>query len=597
MYQQYFGFNKPPFSIAPDPRNLYMSQQHREALAHLLFGATAGGGFVLLTGEIGTGKTTLCRCLIEQLPPSCDVALIFNPKLTALELLLTLCDELRIELSGAQMSTKTLVDRINAHLLNTHANGRNTLLIIDEAQNLSADVLEQMRLLTNLETTERKLLQIILLGQPELRQKLAQPELAQLAQRIVARFHLGPLAKRDLAGYISHRISTAGSQRQIIPPNLLPTIYRASRGVPRVVNLLCDRALLGAYVEGKNQVDRKVLAKALREVRGDAEARFPSVSARWALSAVGLACVGVVAAFAIRSTLFGEYSDRAAPASVGFDVSRLPTASSYREGAKTPNALAAVTAGAGLPTTAASLAARADENASMTSGAINTVGAELVGKAAAKTVAGATPAGPVGIGRTRNETAAWKALFDRWGMSYRADNPLAPCEQALAAGLSCLTANGTLQDLKVLDQPALLQLKSGKGSSRYATLSALNGATATLVTEEGVTTRGIGEVEDEWTGNYTVLWQVPPAYTGVMEHGDRGDAVLWLRRQLVQLDRLPLTSQSKPVFDYKLMQQLEKFQKDQGMLADGRLGPQTVIRLMAALDSRIPQLASSKKDN
>jgi general secretion pathway protein A len=332
MYHQYFGFNKSPFSIAPDPHNVYMSLQHREALAHLLFGVTAGGGFVLLTGEIGTGKTTMCRCLLEQLPPTCDVAFIFNPKLTALDLLLTICDELHIELGAAVKSTKTLVDRINAHLLNAHASGRNTLLIIDEAQNLSADVLEQMRLLTNLETNECKLLQIILLGQPEFRQKLARPELAQLAQRIIARFHLGPLAKSDLASYISHRMTTAGSQRQIIPRSLVPAVYRASGGVPRVVNVLCDRALLGAYVEGKQQVDRKVLTRAVREVSGEEGVPAGAWSAsRWGLGAAGLACAGLVAVFSFSpamTAMFVERADppdRAAPAPVSLNVSRPAT--------------------------------------------------------------------------------------------------------------------------------------------------------------------------------------------------------------------------------------------------------------------------------
>jgi general secretion pathway protein A len=324
MYHQYFGFNKSPFSIAPDPHNVYMSLQHREALAHLLFGVTAGGGFVLLTGEIGTGKTTMCRCLLEQLPPTCDVAFIFNPKLTALDLLLTICDELHIELGAAVKSTKTLVDRINAHLLNAHASGRNTLLIIDEAQNLSADVLEQMRLLTNLETNECKLLQIILLGQPEL---------AQLAQRVIARFHLGPLAKSDLASYIAHRMTTAGSQRQIIPRSLLPALYRASRGVPRVVNVVCDRALLGAYVEGKQQVDRKVLARAVREVRGDEDVSSGNLSAsRRVLGAAGLACACLVAAFTFSPAMPAMFAlradppDRAAPAPFGLDVSAPVTA-------------------------------------------------------------------------------------------------------------------------------------------------------------------------------------------------------------------------------------------------------------------------------
>jgi type II secretory pathway predicted ATPase ExeA len=213
MYQHYFGFNKSPFSIAPDPHNVYMSLQHREALAHLLFGVTAGGGFVLLTGEIGTGKTTMCRCLLEQLPPTCDVAFIFNPKLTALDLLLTISHELRIDLGAAVKSTKTLVECINAHLLHTHASGRNTLLIIDEAQNLPDDVLEQMHLLTNLETDERKLLQIILIGQPELRQKLARPELAHLAQRIIAR----PAQTRPAAPSFQRETNLASDDISLAP--------------------------------------------------------------------------------------------------------------------------------------------------------------------------------------------------------------------------------------------------------------------------------------------------------------------------------------------------------------------------------------------
>lgn len=554
MYLQYFGFHKPPFSIAPDPHNLYLSLQHREALAHLLFGATAGGGFVLLTGEIGTGKTTLCRCLLEQLPESCDVAFIFNPKLTALELLLTICDELHIDLPATGRSTKALVDCINAYLLNAHAAGRNTLLIIDEAQNLSANVLEQMRLLTNLETTERKLLQIILLGQPELRQKLARPELAQLAQRIIARFHLGPLPESDLAGYISHRIATAGSQRKLIPRGLVSSIYRATLGVPRAVNLVCDRALLGAYVEGKEQVDRKVLAKAVREVRGedDSHSRWPAL--RWALGAMTVGGVGLFAAFVVGPVKFAAYVDRDALASVWVNLWR-------------PINVSAV--------------------------AIPPIRTAAGGNLPAK---GPTDAAPVGIYRARDETAAWKALFSRWGLAYRDDSVLPPCEQALSAGLRCLSAHGTLEDLRDLNQPALLQLKTAKGN-RYAVLSGLSATTVMLEAEEGVIAREASEVVNEWTGHYTVLWRVPPDYSGVMERGDRGAAVVWLRRQLVQLGRLPPATQYKTVFDFNLWQQVQRFQKEQGMRTNGSFGPHTAIRLMAALDSQVPQLAPSKKDN
>lgn len=266
MYQSYFGLTEAPFSIAPDPRYLYMSQRHQEALAHLLYGVNGGGGFVLLTGEVGAGKTTVCRCLLEQIPESCDVAYIFNPKLTVAELLSTICSEFGIACPADNTSIKVFIDCINAYLLDAHAKGRHSVLIIDEAQNLSADVLEQMRLLTNLETSQRKLLQIILLGQPELATMLAKAELSQLAQRIIARYHLGPLSRQEVASYVRHRLAIAGSQRPLFPSTLMRQLYRLSGGIPRIINVLCDRALLGAYVEGKERVDRSTLNQAAREV-------------------------------------------------------------------------------------------------------------------------------------------------------------------------------------------------------------------------------------------------------------------------------------------------------------------------------------------
>lgn len=277
MYQSYFGLAEAPFSIAPDPRYLYMSQRHQEALAHLLYGVNGGGGFVLLTGEVGAGKTTICRCLLEQIPESCDVAYIFNPKLTVAELLSTICAEFGIACppgnDSANPSIKVYVDCINAYLLDAHARGRHTVLIIDEAQNLSADVLEQMRLLTNLETSQRKLLQIILLGQPELAEMLARPELRQLAQRIIARYHLGPLDRQEVAAYVRHRLGVSGTQRQLFPAALMGQLYRLSGGIPRIVNVLCDRALLGTYVQSKERVDRATLKQAAREVFHKSAAR------------------------------------------------------------------------------------------------------------------------------------------------------------------------------------------------------------------------------------------------------------------------------------------------------------------------------------
>ncbi|MDD4929301.1 MAG: AAA family ATPase [Gallionella sp.] len=266
MYLSHFGLNEAPFSIAPDPRYLYMSERHREALAHLLYGVNGGGGFVLLTGEVGAGKTTVCRCLLEQVPASCDVAYIFNPRQTACELLATICGEFGIEYPVGNTSGKVFVDCINAFLLDAHARGRHTVLIIDEAQNLSFDVLEQIRLLTNLETNQRKLLQIILLGQPELAVMLDKPELSQLAQRIIARYHLEPLARHEVAAYVTHRLGVAGTQKSLFPQALMKPLFRMTGGIPRIINVLCDRALLGAYVQGHDRVNRATLMQASREV-------------------------------------------------------------------------------------------------------------------------------------------------------------------------------------------------------------------------------------------------------------------------------------------------------------------------------------------
>ncbi len=298
MYTQFFHLKQPPFSIAPDPRYLFMSERHREALAHLLYGVGSGGGFVLLTGEIGAGKTTVCRCFMEQVPAHCKIAYIFNPKLSVEDLLSSICDEFGIAQAGA--SVKAHVDAINAYLLTSHAQSRNNVLIIDEAQNLSGDVLEQLRLLTNLETSERKLLQIILIGQPELRTMLARPELEQLAQRVIARYHLGALAQREVGSYIAYRLAVAGGAALLFPPRLLRQIHRISKGVPRRINLLCDRALLGAYVENRQQVTRTILRRAGAEVFGSMAAksgvrRMPAWA--WALSGVAAGALISGAAF------------------------------------------------------------------------------------------------------------------------------------------------------------------------------------------------------------------------------------------------------------------------------------------------------------
>src|ERR1700756_2050427 len=269
MYLSFFGLNEKPFAITPDPRYLYLSERHAEALAHLLYGINEAGGFVQLTGEGGTGKTTIVRSLLAQTPKNAEIALILNPKMTAPEFLLTICEELGIGVPDSSLgSLKDLVDILSEYLLRAHAAGHRVVLVVDEAQNLSPEVLEQVRLLTNLETNTQKLLQIILIGQPELRELLSRNELRQLAQRITGRYHLNPLSREETAAYVRHRLRVAGATTDIVSPHALNEVFRLSHGVPRVINIVCDRALLGAYSLDRHRVTPALVRSAASEVFG-----------------------------------------------------------------------------------------------------------------------------------------------------------------------------------------------------------------------------------------------------------------------------------------------------------------------------------------
>ena len=304
MYAAHFGLTERPFSLAPDPRYLFLSEGHREALAHLVYGLQ-GGGFVQLTGEVGTGKTTVCRALLDQLPPEVDVAMIFTPRLTAVELLSAVCDELRVPYPAGTTSLKVLVDALSRALLDAHARGRRTVVIIDEAQNLSMEVLEELRLLTNIETTRDKLLQVILIGQPELVDLMERPALRQLAQRITARYHLRPFTFTETRAYVRHRLQVAGQREMIFTSPALRVIHRRSGGVPRLINNICDRALLGAFGCSKRRVTAPTARHAAAEVSGAGGLR------RWLQPAVAAV---LLAAIVLSASMLGRGRRHAPPA-------------------------------------------------------------------------------------------------------------------------------------------------------------------------------------------------------------------------------------------------------------------------------------------
>jgi general secretion pathway protein A len=547
MYNAYFGFAEAPFSIAPDPRYLFMSERHREALAHLLFGVRTDGGFVLLTGEVGTGKTTVCRCLLEQLPGNCDVAFIFNPKLSAVELLLSICEELHIPVSDRRLSVKVFVDLLNFHLLESNARGRKTVLIIDEAQNLSSELLEQLRLLTNLETNQRKLLQIILLGQPELRQRLSEPGMRQLAQRIVARYHLQPLSRAETAAYVNHRLGVAGVRHALFPGPVLERIFRLSRGTPRLINVLCDRALLGAYVEGQPVVTPATLAKAAAEVLGDG--RQPLWSrpwSRWVLALLGVSAMVVGVGMALRQRGDGiRVGDGGAPA-----VVHGPTGS--------PGAGAAP-----APAPVATLAA------------VGAVGDVVVW--------------PADKDPWLHEAFAVRGLYKLWQLDLPVSGAAAVCAQAREAGLQCLAASGDMARLRCMNTPAIVDMRQPAGPDFLATLVALDGQRAHLLVAGEPRAISAAAFERQWSGRYTVLWRGPPGGFKELVPGMGGSAVAWVDDRLAHWAGQP-GSTGKRWFDAGLKQRVLEFQKAMGIEADGVVGSCTMIRLAQSADASAPSL-------
>ena len=577
MYLDHFNLTERPFSITPDPRFLYMSARHREALAHLLYGLGEGGGFVQLTGEVGTGKTTICRCLLDQVPENVDVALVLNPKVTSTELIATVCDELGIEYPEGNTSIKSLTDVLNRYLLDAYARDRRTVLIIDEAQNLSTDVLEQVRLLTNLETSTQKLLQIVLIGQPELRTLLARDDMRQLSQRVTARYHLDPISREEAGAYIKHRLQICGTTRPVFNKRAVDKIQQLSGGIPRLINVLCDRSMLGAYVEGRTRVDPKVVKKAAREVLATAEKKPEGGRSGLPWLTAGLVVLVLMALAAVVQPWKQPLVETAA----------MPpdTTAAVAPVARPAPSLEAVVASPEPVRDGSMTVEDAPDEVTMQ-------GAEAVQEAVVEPEP-RTLASLLLETDSSSYRAAWTELLSLWSVVL--PGSVAPdfCDFAKQYGLLCMIEQGNWNTLRQFNRPVILQLAAPDGRRVPVVLQHLEGSVAEVIVGNELYRLDIEQVERNWYGDYTLLLQAPPDGRLYMKVGDRGPVVSWLRQQLEQAQGVSIPAPDPLDFDYVLQKQVLAFQRSQGLVADGIVGKNTMIHLNTASGREgVPRLLS-----
>lgn len=534
MYTSFFGLNEKPFSITPDPRYLFMSERHGEALAHLVYGVTESGGFVQLTGEVGTGKTTLVRTLLlNRIPDNADVAVILNPQLTAHEFLATICEELGIKVPDDKNSMKALTDALNQHLLDAHANGRRTILVVDEAQNLAPAVLEQVRLLTNLETAKQKLLQIILIGQPELRELLARNDLRQLAQRITGRYHLEPLTREETAQYVEHRLRVAGALGEVIDSGAKKAVFRLSQGIPRLINVICDRALLGAYTQESRRVNRRLIRQAASEVSGELN-QAPA----WQRFAIAAGILGAALAATFVLSVIEKEPDTVDAQAV---IALIP-----------------------LPEEPVVDEPTLSEQLSLASGLTNT-------------------------------DVAMATLFELWNLEYTSTGRDG-CLQAAAAGFSCLHQRGSWNGLRQLNRPAILSVIDASGEAHEIVLITASDDSAELSIGGIGVTHPVSAVTRLWFGEYLLLWRPVGGTPISLGAGSRGVAVVWLRESLAEIDdRYRSTMADSEEYDSDLDNIVRLFQRDHRLEVDGLAGPQTQIIINSLLGADgTPRLSSPR---
>jgi general secretion pathway protein A len=548
MYTPYYGFHEKPFALSPDPRFLYLSGSHREVLGHLVYGIEQGEGFMAITGEVGTGKTTLCRTLLRRLGSDTEVAFLFNPTLTPLELLKAINGEFGLSTFGE--SRPELTDVLNAFLVESRAEERRVLLIIDEAQNLATETLEQLRLLSNLETETSKMLQIVLLGQPELDQKLAAQNLRQLRQRISVWSHLGPMNAEETGEYVRHRLRVAGQERPIFTDGALRTVHHRSGGVPRLINLICDRSLLAGYADQKAQIGRRLVTRAAEELRPARSPRFG-----WERAALALGAAGVLLAVGLFAVV-GIWAFRGEPTPPPSPVSAQPA----------PGAAVAMKVRAPAPPVL-----DGDLRAQLP------LSAPAEGRAAALDAALAIWGSP-GSGARELE---FDELRERLASERIELMPILP----------------ELPALHSAGAPALVSLRDASGTAHLALLRGLSGDYAQIDgIVPGVTLRVTqSDLLRHLDGEVYALWRDFEALPDVLGLGASGDAVSWLQSALAELGFYTAEIQGR--FDEATRDAVSLFQKDRGLRADGTVDARTLMSLYQALPRyTTPNLVSDPVD-
>ncbi len=599
MYLNYFGLAERPFSIAPDPQYLYMSARHREASAHLSYGLSQGGCFIVLTGEVGTGKTTLCRSLLADLPDNVDVALILNPNINRRELLETVCDELKIDYRE-QQSKKRMLDKINEYLLERYADGRHTVLIIDEAQLLSRTVLEQIRLLTNLETTKAKLLQIILIGQPELNDLLSRQDLRQLAQRVTARYHLPAISREEIQDYVNFRLGVAGCKKPLFSAQALKILHQASDGIPRKINVIADHALLAAYAESEPLVDSKIVKQAAKDVLVE-QKRPATVS--WLPVATGLIAAALIVnvslwwwfagqsggsqsppmASATQAVESAEQQATAVDRNLNQDQDQEPLTTIIKPDDVEPGSV--VIADEFLDDSQADvpeLQEDPDPQLTLLSNLqpVSQPEPPYLANSAFGRVLEVSPDRTGRVAAFRNLAAAWDVDLSGAMLS-----PV--CDELQQRGVKCQTVK-SWPSLQRMNRPTIMVL-SHKGTEHRVILYKVQANTASVLVGDQTYDVPVAELRDRWAGNAIVLWRPSELGDDLLQLGDQNEKIPLLRSKLNEIlskQSLPvLKDASSDLYDFDMTEKITELQMRFGLMADGKIGRETYLLLNELLQA------------